>query len=182
VVKENQQKMSKDSTLPNNKEENNNYLYFDFTIDKIDLNIIRELMENPNIKSLELSEKLQVPLSTIQRRKSKIEASILRKSYNFNFSKIGYRTAEIFLVIDKGKVFETGEQILKLFDNNVLKATARINSASNLCIEIVFKESQELYDILEKMKTLDHTVSVKFSEVVNTIGDNTKNIIIDLLK
>ena len=95
---------------------------------------------------------------------------------------MGYRTAEIFLVIDKGKVFETGEQILKLFDNNVIKATARINTGSNLCIEIVFKESQGLYDILEKMKSLDHTVSVNFSEVVNTIGDNTKNIIIDLLK
>ena len=182
MVKENQQKLSKNSSLPNNKERDNKNIYFDFDIDKINLKIIRELMENPTIKSSELSEKLQIPLSTIQRRKAKIEGSILRKGYHFNFLNMGYRTAEIFLVIDKGKVFETGEQILKLFDNNVLKATARINSASNLCIEIVFKESHELYNILEKIKSLDHTVSASFSEIVNTIGDNTKNIIIDILR
>jgi DNA-binding Lrp family transcriptional regulator len=182
VVKENQQKISKNSSLLNNIDKSNKHLYIDFTTDKIDLKIIKALMENPNIKSSELSEKLQVPLSTIQRRKTRIEESILKKSYYFNFSKMGYRTAEIFLVVDKGKVFETGEQILKLFDNNVVKATARINTGSNLCIEIVFKESHELYDILEKVKSFDHTISVNFSEVVNTIGDNTKNIIIDLLK
>ena len=177
------QEKNKNSAKATSKQDSNkNTTNFKDGIDKINLKIIKALMENPNIKSSELSEKLQVPLSTIQRRKTRIEESILKKSYYFNFSKMGYRTAEIFLVVDKGKVFETGEQILKLFDNNVVKATARINTGSNLCIEIVFKESQELYDILEKVKSFDHTVSVNFSEVVNTIGDNTKNIIIDLLK
>ena len=183
VAKKNQRKMSRNSNLTTNTtDDNNRYLYSDFNIDKTNLKIIKELMENPNIKSSELSEKLQVPLSTIQRRRARIEESILKKNYYFNFSKIGYRTAEIFLDIDKGKVFEIGQQILKLFENKVVRATTRINSLNNLCIEIVFKDSKELHDILEKMKTLDNTTNVYFSEVVNIIGDNTNNIILDILK
>ncbi|MGN6615331.1 MAG: winged helix-turn-helix transcriptional regulator, partial [Candidatus Nitrosocosmicus sp.] len=34
-------------------------------LDKTNLKIIRELVENPNVKSSEISEKLQIPLSTI---------------------------------------------------------------------------------------------------------------------
>src|SRR5919199_6762869 len=173
VAKKNQRKMSRNSNLTTNTiDDNNRYLYSDFNIDKTNLKIIKELMQNPNIKSSELSEKLQVPLSTIQRRRARIEESILKKNYNFNFSNIGYRTADIFLSIEKGKVFEIGQQILKLFGNNVIRATTRINSINNLCIEIVFKDSKELHDILEKMKTLDNTTNVNFSEVVNIIGDN----------
>jgi DNA-binding Lrp family transcriptional regulator len=191
LVKENQQKMFKNSILPtkdNNKdnklkESNNNvHIYSDFNIDRINLKIIKELIENPHIKSSELSEKLQIPLSTIQRRKTRIEESILKKRYYFNFSKLGYRTAEIFLNIDKGKVIETGEQILRLFEGNVIRVTSRINSASNLCIEIVFEDSQELHDILERVKSIDNTTNVYFSEVVKVIGDNTNNIIIKKLK
>ncbi|MGN6623313.1 MAG: winged helix-turn-helix transcriptional regulator [Candidatus Nitrosocosmicus sp.] len=42
-------------------------------LDKTNLKIIRELVENPNVKSSEISEKLQIPLSTIQRRRATLE-------------------------------------------------------------------------------------------------------------
>ncbi|MGN6346162.1 MAG: winged helix-turn-helix transcriptional regulator [Candidatus Nitrosocosmicus sp.] len=180
--------MSKNSNLPanhnnNNTKESNNkrHLFPDFAIDETNLKIIRELVENPNVKSSEISEKLQIPLSTIQRRKAKIENLILRKNYYFNFSDMGYRTADIFLNINNGKVVETGKQIIKLFENNVLRATSRINSKDNLCIEIIFENSRELHDILERMKSIDHIANVSFSEIVNVLGDNTNSIVLKLL-
>jgi DNA-binding Lrp family transcriptional regulator len=164
----------------NTNEDNKNYVYYDSTIDKTNLKIIKQLIDNPNIKSSEMAEKLHIPLSTIQRRKAKIEELILKKNYFFNFNKVGYRTAEIFMTVENGKVGETATEILKSCEKNALRASSRINEASNLCIEIIFRDSQELHQILEKMRTNSNITHISFSEVVNTIADNTNNLIMSI--
>ena len=51
------------------------------TIDNINLKIIEELLNNGDIKSSEIASNLAIPLSTIQRRRTKIEKTIVRKTY-----------------------------------------------------------------------------------------------------
>lgn len=40
-------------------------------LDKINIEIVRNIIKNPDIKSSEISEKIDIPLSTVQRRRSK---------------------------------------------------------------------------------------------------------------
>jgi DNA-binding Lrp family transcriptional regulator len=175
VPKEERNKRNKKTSL-----DNKNYVYYDSNVDKTNLKIIKELIDNPNIKSSEMAEKLHIPLSTIQRRKAKIEELILKKNYFFNFNKVGYRTAEIFLTIENGKVGETATEILRVFEKNAIRASSRINEKSNLCIEVIFKDSQQLHQILEKMRSFSNITQISFSEIVNTIADNTNNLIMTI--
>ena len=51
-----------------------------FLLDRINIGIMEELVNNGDIKSSEISEKLKIPLSTIQRRRSNLEKlSVLKK-------------------------------------------------------------------------------------------------------
>jgi hypothetical protein len=50
-------------------------------LDNINIKIISELLRQPDISSLALAKKLDIPLSTLQRRRARIENAILEKLY-----------------------------------------------------------------------------------------------------
>ena len=147
------------------------------TIDNINLKIIEELLKNGDIKSSEIASNLAIPLSTIQRRRTKIEKTIVRKTYEMSLSQLGFRTALIFADVQKGKAKETGEKLLKRYDNYILRASTRINSSNNLCLEIIYANSEELHALLEEIKAMPLTTSVDWSEQVYPIGDNISSVI-----
>ena len=159
-------------TQPHNKERN-----LISTIDNINLKIIEELLNNGDIKSSEIASKLAIPLSTIQRRRTKIEKTIVRKTYEMSLSQLGFRTALIFADVQKGKAKETGEKLLKRYDNYILRASTRINSSNNLCLEIIYANSEELHALLEEIKAMPLTTSVDWSEQVYPIGDNISSVV-----
>jgi DNA-binding Lrp family transcriptional regulator len=160
-----------------NFETKNNEIDMISVLDKINLKIIEELLNNGEIKSSEIASKLKIPLSTIQRRRTKIEKTLFRKKYELNLNQMGFRNALIFVDVLKGRAKETGEKLLTRFDRSVLRASTRINSSNNLCLEIVYDNSEQLHFLLEEIKAMPWTSNVDWSEQVNSIGDNVSNII-----
>ena len=160
-----------------NFETKNNEIDMISILDKINLKIIEELLNNGEIKSSEIASKLKIPLSTIQRRRTKIEKTLFRKKYELNLNQMGFRNALIFVDVLKGRAKETGEKLLTRFDRSVLRASTRINSSNNLCLEIVYDNSEQLHFLLEEIKAMPWTSNVDWSEQVNLIGDNVSNII-----
>lgn len=148
-----------------------------FSIDRINLKIIDELISNGDIKSSEIAEKLKIPLSTIQRRRTRIEKSLLKKKYQMDLTQLGYRTAQIFVDVQKGKAKETGEELIKKYNRNIVSASTRINSSNNLCLEVVYNGSDELHYLLEEIKSIPLADKVDWSEQVTMIGDNMSSII-----
>jgi DNA-binding Lrp family transcriptional regulator len=160
-----------------NFETKNNEIAMISVLDRINLKIIEELLNNGEIKSSEIASKLKIPLSTIQRRRTKIEKTLFRKKYELNLNQMGFRNALIFVDVLKGRAKETGEKLLTRFDRSVLRASTRINSSNNLCLEIVYDNSEQLHFLLEEIKAMPWTSNVDWSEQVNLIGDNVSNII-----
>ena len=60
--------------------------------DSIDINIIRELLTRADIRSVDIASKYKIPLSTIQRRRKRLEDSILEKKFLLDITKRGLRT------------------------------------------------------------------------------------------
>lgn len=55
-------------------------------LDVINLRILEIIMLNPNIKSSAIANSINTPLSTVQRRRSRIEGStVLHKKYEMDF-------------------------------------------------------------------------------------------------
>ncbi|MDF0681116.1 MAG: Lrp/AsnC family transcriptional regulator [Candidatus Nitrosocosmicus sp.] len=150
-------------------------------LDKINLKIIDELLSNPDITSSDIAKKIKIPLSTVQRRRTMLERSVLKKNYQLNILQYGFRYADIFVDVTNGEAKEVGKILIDKFDRNILKASTRINSSNNLCLQIVYKESEELHDILEHIKRMPTILKVDWSEMISIVGDNTISLISNLL-
>ena len=97
-------------------------------VDDINLKIIEELVKNPNASSMSLATKLQMPLSSLQRRRAKLEKSVLTKAYHINLKTSGGKVGDTIINVDKGRSREVAGSILKKFKSNVMNVSTRINS------------------------------------------------------
>lgn len=57
--------------------------------DALNIKIVRELINNPDISSTDIAARYDIPLSTIQRRRAKLEQSVISKSYALDIRKLG---------------------------------------------------------------------------------------------
>lgn len=142
-------------------------------IDNINLKIIEELVKNPSTTSSSLSTKLGIPLSSLQRRRAKIEKFILNKSYQINLRSIPGKVGEVVVNVEKGKSKEVAKQILKKFRSNVMSVSTRINAEHNVAAHIMYNDTAELHSLLENIKSMPFVSHLQWSEIVEVIGDNS---------
>jgi DNA-binding Lrp family transcriptional regulator len=140
--------------------------------DNTNLKIIEELVADPSLSSSSLASKLEIPLSSLQRRRSKLEKTVLSKSYNINLRSFGGKIGEVVINVEKGKSREVAKQILKKFKKNVMSVSTRINAEHNISAQIMYDDTAELHNLLENIKSMPFITSLQWSEIVETIGDN----------
>ena len=136
----------------------------------LDIKIIRELLNNPDSISRKIAEKFGIPLSTIQRRKTRLEHSMLTKRYELNAHDLGWRNAEFLMLIDNGNADRTAKELIEKFDY-VIATSTRINTKSNLAAYIAFKNSDQLHELMEKIRALPNVSNLEWSEVVKEAGN-----------
>ncbi|MGC2571608.1 MAG: Lrp/AsnC family transcriptional regulator [Candidatus Nitrosopolaris sp.] len=146
-------------------------------VDNTNLKIIEELVKNPSTSSASLATKLEMPLSSLQRRRSKLEKSVLIKSYHINLKASGCKMGDAVIKVDKGKSREVAGHILKKFKSNVMDVSTRINSEHNVAAQIIYNDTVELHDLLENIKSIPYVISLQWSEIVEIIGDNSPSVI-----
>lgn len=123
------------------------------------MQILQELLKNHNIKSSEISLKLKIPLSTIQRRRGFIEKSgFLQHKYELDPKKFGLRLADLLVDVSKGDCEQIAKEILNQYRKNILLVTIRMGSPKiNLIATLVYKTPMKylkLCNILEEWNTL----------------------------
>jgi DNA-binding Lrp family transcriptional regulator len=141
-------------------------------LDSTNIKIISELVRQPNISSLALSKKLDIPLSTLQRRRARIEDNLLKRNYVFNYKAFGGRVGDLIVNVDKGKSKEVAQSLLKKYKNNIVSCNTRINAEHNVSAHIIYKDTEELHGLVENIKTMDYIDGVQWSELVEDLGDN----------
>jgi DNA-binding Lrp family transcriptional regulator len=147
--------------------------------DKINTQILHELLKNQNIKSAEISLKLKVPLSTIQRRRSTIEKSgFLQHKYEIDPKKFGLRLADLLVDVSKGDCENIAKEILNQYRKNILQVTLRIGSPKiNLVATVIYKDSDEVFEIMQYVRRMEHVENVEWSEIVKTVLKNDSAIL-----
>jgi DNA-binding Lrp family transcriptional regulator len=151
--------------------------------DKINIEIMKYIWKNPDIKSSEIAEKVDIPLSTIQRRRSRIEnSSLLRKSFDLHYHRLGMRTADLLIKITKGDVERIVDQIIEKHSKSVLEVTVRIGHPDvNLVVKIVYKDNDEIYEIMRTVNTIENLESIQWSEILKDITVDRDGLIENLL-
>lgn len=139
-------------------------------IDSLDIKIIEELLAGPDVSSQSMAKKFGIPLSTIQRRKTKLEGSVLKKKYELTARDLGWRNAEILMLVEKGRADHVANELIQKFDN-VTSTSMRINSGGNLGACISYRNSDELHDLMESIRRMPDITNIQWTEIVRELGD-----------
>ena len=144
-------------------------------LDSIDMQIIDELLGNANISSTEIASKLKVPLSTIQRRRAILESmSVLEHKYKLNPISFGLRPVQFWVKVEGGKADEVAKNIFDKY-YNVLNATIQMNALSNVGVLASFNNSEEMFWMLEEIKSMKYVSRVEYAEIIDVVGERQSN-------
>lgn len=151
-------------------------------LDKINIEILRNIIKNLDIKSSEIAKYLNIPLSTIQRRRSRLESSaILKKSFVIDFHRLGLRVPDLFIKITKGDIETIVSEILKQHSKSILEVTIRLGQPDiNLVVRIAYKDNDEIYGIMSTFNTIEHVDSVQWSEIIKEVAIDRNGLIENL--
>lgn len=154
--------------------QNNNKGYSDKIIihfDSINIRILEYMTIDADTKSTEIAKKIGIPLSTVQRRRAQIEKSgIVKKTFEIDTKKIGLRSSDMLIKVTKGQIENVATEIFKQHSKSILEMSLRIGQLDfNLVAKVVYKDSDEIYEIIKTVNTIDNVESVQWSEIVKIL-------------
>jgi len=132
--------------------------------------MLRLLLDSEGrIPTHELSLQLGIPLSTVQRRRKKLEETYLIKTYSLDPIKLGFRRIDLLIYTEGGETMNIGNELLKR--EEVTSAFRTIGEHTiDLRVEVFVKDNGILLDLIEEVKAMKGVRDVVWTEVVATIG------------
>ena len=140
-------------------------------LSEIDRKLLK-IMLTPNGQSIStksISGKLGIPVTTIRRRRKRLESTFLKLQYILDIEKFGWRRVDFFILIRNGKINTVANNLLD--SDEVTYVGKSIGEHTiDLRVETIVKDNSTVLDILEKIKAMDGVNDVVWSEIVSVVG------------
>jgi hypothetical protein len=78
--------------------------------------------------------------------------------------------------VNKGKSDEVAQNILRKYKNNVVYCHTSIDLVHSVLAHVIYKNTEELYYLIEDIKGMEYVNGISWSEMVNMIGDNNSEV------
>ncbi len=139
---------------------------------EVDKKVLRSLLDSGGkVSSLALSRKLEIPLTTVQRRRKRLESEFLEVSYSLRLDKLGWRKADLLISTEKGMTTTVGKEILA--HDNITRVSKAIGEHTiDLHAESVFRDNKQLLNVIEWIKSLEGVKDIVWTEPVEMVGKN----------
>jgi len=139
---------------------------------EVDKKVLKSLLDSSGrVSSLSLSRKLEIPLTTVQRRRKRLESEFLEVSYSLRLDKLGWRKAQLLVSTEKGRTSSVGKELLN--HDSITRVSKSIGEHTiDLHAESVFKNNKELLDVIEWVKSLEGVRDIVWTEPVEMVGKN----------
>ncbi len=136
----------------------------------LDRRMLRLLLDTEgHIPTHELSQQLGIPLSTVQRRRKRLEETYLIKHYSIDPMKFGFRRIDLLIYTQGGETMSIGKELLKREEVTFAARTIGEHTI-DLRIEVYVKDNSVLLNLLEDVKAMKGVRDVVWTEVIETIG------------
>jgi len=160
-----QNKKNNGSKIDNNNNNNNN------NHDNIDKKIIELLIANHD--NSYISQKLDIPLSTIQRRTRKLfEKEIISTKVELNYEKLGYKRGLLHIYLKRGQLDKIGKIVVE--KRGMLSVSVHVGN-SDLVALFVYRDSKDLIETMTNIKEIEGVERVLWSEEVYFIPSPQQN-------
>ena len=136
----------------------------------MDKEILKVLLDpDGNVSTRTLAQRIAVPLSTVQRRRRRLESKYLDISYTLKLKNLGIRRIDFFLSTTGGNTSDIGSELLK--NDAVVSVSRSVGEHTiDLRVDAVIKDNGELLRLLEMMKAMRNVRDVIWSEIVDVVG------------
>lgn len=143
----------------------------DLSISQIDRKILKILLSPPNgpRSTKSIATKLGIPVTTVRRRRKRLENKFLKLQYILDVEKFGWRRVDFFIAIEKGNVDSVGRDLIGLDDVTYVGKSIGEHTI-DLRVETIVKDNSVLLNLLEKIKGMEGVKDVVWSEIVNVVG------------
>ena len=139
-------------------------------ISDIDKKLLQILLSpNGNIKSNSISKELGVPITTIRRRRKRLESEFLKSYYVLDIEKFGWRRVDFFISVKNGKINSVANKLMDI-DEVTYVGKSIGEHTIDLRVETIVKDNVILLDLLENIKGMDGVNDVVWSEIVSVVG------------
>ncbi len=147
-------------------------------VDKIDSEIIGLLLNGKNNK--EISTKIRIPLSTVQRRvRNLIAKNLVTFNSQINYPKFGFKVGMLHIYLEDGDFERIANKIMEL--DGVTSVEVHIGN-SDLIANVVYRRSIELLELIAKVKSFEKIDKIVWSETVYKISSSKVPIVLNLLR
>ena len=134
-------------------------------IDDMDMKVIELLTFGFNNK--QISDKLKVPLSTIQRRTRKLfERELIMTKIEPNYEKLGFKRGLIHIYLSKGEIDSVGRALSKM--QGIISASVHVGN-SDIVGFFIYRNTQQLLKMTTDVKRISGVEKVMWSEEVYSI-------------
>lgn len=145
----------------------------DTGISSIDRKILKILLSPDVGKSTKsMSAKLGIPVTTVRRRRKRLERDFLKIHYVLDIEKFGWRRVDIFISIRHGMINTVASKLMSLNDITYVGKSIGEHTI-DLRVESIVKDNTVLLDLLEIIKEMEGVEDVLWSEIVSIVGQKT---------
>lgn len=141
-----------------------------FVLSSVDKKILKILLEpNGRVTSDTLAKKLDLPRTTVQRRRLALEKRFLQFTYTLKLEELGFRRIDFLISTQSGKTTSIAQELLKR-DEVVYVGRSVGQHTIDLKAELVIKDNVELLDLLEIVKGMEGVREVEWTEIIKVVG------------
>jgi DNA-binding Lrp family transcriptional regulator len=131
-------------------------------LDKHDYQILNLLTQGADNNAI--SEKLRIPLSTVQRRsRILLREGYVKQIFLPNYKKLGLKKGLLHVYIRTGNIKEMAEELVSR--KGIMSAGIHVGN-SDIVGEFVYEDSEQLVDLISHVKKKDEVDRVVWSEEV----------------
>jgi DNA-binding Lrp family transcriptional regulator len=142
----------------------------DIGISQIDRKILKIMLAPNSQKTTKsISTKLGIPVTTVRRRRKRLEGMFLKVQYVLDIEKFGWRRIDFFISIRNGLVNAVANKLMDLDDVTFIGKSIGEHTI-DLRVETIVKDNVVLLDLLEEIKGMDGVKDVVWSEIVSVVG------------
>jgi hypothetical protein len=136
------------------------------TVDKKILKFL--LTPDGKHSSKSLARKLDIPATTVQRRRKRLE-QFLEISYNLCLKPFGWHRVDFLIATENGKTGQIGKVLLKR-DEVIYVGKSIGQHTIDLRVETVLEDNAEILRMMELLKATPGIKEVVWTEIVEVVG------------